>query len=165
MPKYARKRAAAEKTVTTASDKTRIVLVVTEASPVDRLWAAAEEAIRGTEAEVLVLLLSDDRWVRAASLPFTQEISRIGAKVSAFTHQRARQIASEATARTQTTLQELAGRAKVSCSFRALSESEPDHIREFVAASSLFVAPSTIRTLSVFASLEQSGCRMVLVDP
>ncbi len=148
----------------TTSEHTRIVLAVTTASPIDRLWAAAEEAVRGMDAEIVVLLLSDDRWQRAASLPFTREISRIGARYSVFTQQRAEQIAGEATARTQAIFQELAGKANRSCSFCAISESQPDHIHEIVASSSVFVAPSSIKGLSLFASVERIGCRIVLVD-
>lgn len=150
--------------MTATSERTRIVLAVPESSRVDRLWAAAEEAIRGIEAELVVLLLSDDRWQRAASLPFTQEISRIGGRYSAFTRQRAQRIASEAIARTQTALSDLAGKARLQCSFCALSESQPDSIHEFVAAGTVFVAPSSIKGLSLYASIEKSGCRIVLVD-
>lgn len=56
----------------------RIVIAVTETTPVARLWEAALRLLRDTPAELTALYVQDDRWRRAASLPFTREILRSG---------------------------------------------------------------------------------------
>ena len=75
----------------------RILIAVTETSPVADLWRAALTRREG-DAELIALFLSDDRWHRAASLPFTREISRLGA-VADFTRQRADQLYRESVER------------------------------------------------------------------
>lgn len=151
--------------MTRKNDRTRVLMAVTEASPIERLWQAALEMIRETEAELYVLLLIDDRWHRAASLPFTREISRIGGAHSDFTRQRAEQVRSETVAKVRMVIEEKATEANLVCSFETLSESEPEHINEFVVGRrSIVVAPSGIRTLPLFASIERLDCQIVLVE-
>ena len=60
-----------------ADEKTRIVIAVTETTRLPVLWKAAARRFGTLPVEVVTLFLEDDRWVRAASLPFTREISRL----------------------------------------------------------------------------------------
>ena len=53
----------------------RILIAITEFSPVDLLWQAALKRIGDTPTELLALYFAEDHWRRAASLPFTREIS------------------------------------------------------------------------------------------
>jgi hypothetical protein len=58
--------------------KHRVVIAVTETSPVARLWDAALRLLRESPADLVALYVEDDRWHRVASLPFTREILRSG---------------------------------------------------------------------------------------
>ena len=83
-----------------AESKRRIVIAVTETTPVQRLWGAAMRVLEDSPGELVTLFVAEDRWRRVASLPFTREISRTG-RVADFTHNRAKQIQKDAVARTR----------------------------------------------------------------
>ena len=70
---------------------TRVLIAVTEFSPVDKLWRAALDIIAESPGELLAVFVSEDHWHRAASLPFTLEISRLSGAGAKFTQQRAEQ--------------------------------------------------------------------------
>ena len=73
-------------------DKLRVVIAVTASSPLAALWHAAMNLLDESPGQLVALFIDDDRWQRAASLPFTREISRIGGAVADFTVQRAEQV-------------------------------------------------------------------------
>ena len=89
----------------------RVVIALTETSPVPDLWEAAMRAVEGSSAELVAIFLHDERWERAASLPFTREVSLAGGAASDFTAQRAARLLGETAAKMQKNIEELASRA------------------------------------------------------
>jgi hypothetical protein len=63
----------------------RVMLAVTETSPLDKLWQSLIDNLAGSRAEVVTVFVSDDTWRRVASLPFAVEISRVSGARAAFT--------------------------------------------------------------------------------
>lgn len=152
--------------MTKRSDKKpRIVIAVTELAPVHQLWSAALKLLAESRAELLAVFITDDRWHRAASLPFTREISRISGMDEDFTARRAIQVHDEAIHRTQIQIQELASRADLKLVFEVLAESDQQRVRELVTGSNdTLIAPSVIGTRPLFEELRKLGCRIVLIE-
>lgn len=143
----------------------RIVIAVTELSPVRQLWREALQRLSESHAEVLALFVTDDRWHRAASLPFTREISRVSGMDMDFTLRRASQVHEEAINRTRYRMQELASEADLALAFKVLPESHQRQIRELVAGSqNILIAPSFITRRPLFAELQKLDCRIVLIE-
>lgn len=157
---------AVKKDMTTNSgESTRILLALTATSRVEKLWEAALQMARASGAELTVLLLKDDTWHRAASLPFTREISRLGGIHSDFTLQRAEQLSNDAVARTRELAQTLANAAQLKCSFEVVVSSAEADIKALVTGrQSTVVAPSHITVLPFYASLMQLDCKLLLVE-
>jgi hypothetical protein len=86
----------------------RILLLLTEQSPMQRLWQVVEQQLSDTHSEIVALFVNDERWRRAASLPFTREISRVSGTHREFTAQRAAEIDRHIIGRVQSRLRELA---------------------------------------------------------
>jgi hypothetical protein len=151
--------------MSTNRETTRIAIAVTESSPVKQLWRAALRYLSNSEAELTALFVADDRWHRAASLPFTCEISRIGGAIANFTAQRAEQVSNEAATRAQRRMEELASEAGLALGFEVLSESDQERVRELVAgAQNILIAPSFMASRSIFAQFEKLDCRIVLIE-
>ena len=107
-----------------SDDKLRVLIAVTEASPLSALWRAAMNLMSESPAEVMALFVDDNRWRRAASLPFTREISRVSGAAADFTVQRAEQLNKEAIKRTLQHIEKLASQADLSFAFEVLPESD-----------------------------------------
>lgn len=147
------------------SETMRIAIAVTEFSPVQQLWRAALRHMSDSQAELTALFVADDRWHRAASLPFTCEISRIGGAVASFTAQRAEQVSNEAAIRAQRRMEELASEAGLALGFEVLPESDQERIRELVASTSnILIVPSFITSRPIFAQFRKLDCRIVLIE-
>ena len=145
--------------------KLRVVIAVTETTPVTRLWKAALQLLRESPADVATLYVEDDRWHRVASLPFTREILRSGGVPVEFTRQRAEQVSKERAARVQEVISELAAEANLKPAFEVLSESDAERLREFIGShENILVAPSFISTRPIFAVLTELNCRIQLVE-
>lgn len=141
------------------------MLAVTETSSLQDLWRAAMEHLTGEHAELITVFVRDDRWRRAASLPFTEEISRANGGSMNFTLQRAEQVDSDAVTRTQGRLQQLATEAEIQLAFEILAEHEAARIHEFVRSESdLLIAPSFFKGQPIYAELARLKCRILLVD-
>ena len=148
-----------------AESRTRIIITLTETSPIDVLWSVALERLTSPETELLTLYIADDRWQRAASLPFTQEIPRLGGVPAVFTMQRAQRLHDAAVARARQRMQQLAAEAKRRLEFEILSEPDEKRLRELVGErDSILIAPSLIRKQPIFAQLSTIGCRIELVE-
>ena len=151
--------------MTTTNKAPRVLLAVTEASPVDKLWRAALDFLQRTEGDLTILLVRDDRWHRAASLPFTREISRLGAGRSDFTIQRAEEVSSESLARLRALTQTLASEARLRCSFEELKDTDLTTVKNIVSGrQSILIADSPLTSLPIYASLTRLDCQVVLVD-
>lgn len=145
--------------------KARILIAVTELTPVQQLWDEALQYVQRSPAELLALFLVEDHWHRAASLPFTREISRMSGMDTDFTLQRARQIHDEAINRARDRMQALASQADLVLDFEVLPESEQERIGELVAGSrSILIVPSFLTTHPFFTFVQQADCRIVLIE-
>ncbi len=147
------------------SETLRIAIALTESGPMQQLWRAALRYLSDSHAELVALFVVDDRWHRAASLPFTCEISRIGGAVADFTVHRAEQVSEEAVTRARRRMEDLASEAGLALAFEVLSESDQECVRELVAdARSILIAPSFITNRPIFAQLEKLDCQVVLIE-
>jgi hypothetical protein len=145
--------------------KLRVVIALTETTPVARLWKAALKLLRESPADLVTLYVEDDRWHRVASLPFTREILRSGGVPVEFTRQRAEQVRRERATRIRELIQKLAAESNVKPVFEILGESDVERLREFVGShENILVAPSFISTRPIFAMLSEMNCRIELVD-
>ena len=143
----------------------RVVIAVTETTPIARLWETALRLLRDTPAELAALYVQDDRWYRVASLPFTREVLRSGGVAVEFTEQRAEQVSRERAAHVQELVQKLAADANLKAAFEILSESDAERLREFIGNhENILVVPSFISTRPIFAVLSEMNCRIELVD-
>ena len=145
--------------------KLRIVIAVTETTPVALLWEAALRLLRESRAELVALYVRDDRWHRVASLPFTREILRSGGVAVEFTRQRAEQVSRERAARVREAIRKLAAEAQLEPVFESLDESDTLRLREFIGSrGNILVVPSFISTRPIFALLSELNCRIELVE-
>ena len=143
----------------------RVVMAVTETTPVARLWETALRLLQEAPAELATLYVQDDRWHRVASLPFTREILRSGGVAVEFTQQRAEQVGRERAARVQELVRKLAAESNLKPAFEVLSESDAERLREFIGSyENILVAPSFISTRPIFAMLSEMNCRIELVE-
>lgn len=146
-------------------DMRRVVIAITETSPVADLWQAAMGILRESRGDLLALFVDDDRWRRAASLPFTTEISRLGGGVADFTLQRAEELNREAVLRMQQRLQRLAAEAEKSLAFEVLPESDLKRIENlFGSGANVLVAPSFITNRPFYAQIQRLDCQVLLIE-
>jgi hypothetical protein len=152
--------------MTTMTDEnTRIVIALTERTPLRELWQKALQHRRETRTELLALFVADDQWHRAASLPFTCEISRVSGVNVNFTRERAKQVHEDAISRARRQMEELACEANLPFAFEVLLESDQKRIREFVSGSqNILIAPTFLTKRPLFAALEELGCQIVLIE-
>ena len=143
----------------------RILLAVTETSPVEQLWQSLVDQLAGAPGEVVTIIVTDDSWRRAASLPFTREISRISGVTAAFTHHRAEQIRAAAAVRARQRLERLARESQVELEFEILSEDEDSRVETLVTVErDILIAPSTLEGKPLFVKLARLHRRVVLVE-
>lgn len=146
-------------------DSARIVIAVTELTPIQELWREALQRLHESPANVHALFIADDQWHRAASLPFTREVSRIGGINANFTQRRASQLHEDAISRTRRRMQNLASEANQTIVFEVLLESNQHRIRELTTGpQSVLIAPSFITRLPLFADLQNLDCSVVLIE-
>ena len=149
----------------TTDDRLRVIIAVTESGPLAALWCAAMNILNESPAELVALFVDDDRWRRAASLPFTREISRIGGAVADFTAQRAEQVNKAAITQTQRRIEQLASKADLALAFEVLPESNQKRIQELIGGGqSVLIAPSFITTRQIYAHLTRLDCRILLIE-
>ncbi len=143
----------------------RVVIAITESSPLPELWREAMNLMSESPAELMALFMDDDRWRRAASLPFTREISRVSGAAADFTVQRAEQLNKEAIARMQERMQKLAEEAKLALAFEVLPESDRERIEALVGtAQNVLIAPSVIKKRPIYTHLSRCDCRILLIE-
>jgi hypothetical protein len=143
----------------------RVMLAVTDASSLQALWRVAMESLTSDRGELIAVFVRDDRWRRAASLSFTQEISRASGGSMKFTLRRAEEVDRDALAHTQGRLQKLAADSQIEFAFEILAENEAMRIHEFVRSESdLLIAPSFFKRRPFYGELARLKCRILLVD-
>jgi len=143
----------------------RIVIAITELSPVQRMWSEALHFIRESRADLHALFVEDKQWHRAASLGFTREISRLSGKGEHFTLQRAIEVHQDAINRARQQLQQLAAETEHVLAFEVLPESDRERLRKLVEGSRcLVIAPSQLANEPLIDELRQRGCQVVLIS-
>lgn len=147
------------------SEKRRILLAITEASPLPDLWRAVIEYLAGARGELTTVFVSDDRWHRAASLPFTREVSRVSGDSEDFTRERAQQIDEDTVGRTHRELERLATEADLPLEFEVLPEHDTAKLREIASVQrDILILPSFLKGRPVYAELTRMKCRIYYVD-
>ena len=146
-----------------SEEPVRVLFAVTESSPLAELWQAVLSR-RRSASEVVALYIADDRWHRAASLPFTREISRLGG-VANFTRQRADELVREAVVGTERRIKALAAEANLALAFEELSESNTERLEELAAGErSIVIAPALIQRQPIYSRMIHLGCRIELIE-
>jgi hypothetical protein len=142
----------------------RVVIALTELAPVRQIWAEALQFLEETRVDLHALFVEDERWHRAASLPFTREFSRVSGVHADFTLQRAIEVHKEVINRAQQQLQQLAAEAEHELAFEVLPESDQERIRDLVEdGQCIVIAPMVLADQPIFKELRELGCRMVLI--
>ncbi len=142
-----------------------VLLAVTETSPVEKLWASLVERVAGAPADVVTLFVCDESWHRAASLPFTCEISRVSGTQMAFTRWRAEQIGRDAAGRVRQRLEQLAAGTELRLIFEFLGAAEAGQVSRLVQVErDLLIAPSALEGQPLFAELAPRHRQVLLVQ-
>ena len=148
-----------------ASEKRRVLLAITEASPLQDLWRAVVDYLAGSHGELTTVFFSDDRWHRAASLPFTREVSKVSGDSEDFTRERAQQIDDDTVGRTHRELEKLASEAELSFAFEVLPEHDASKLKEIVSVQhDVLILPSFMKSRPIYAELTRLKCRVYYVD-
>ncbi len=143
----------------------RIVIAVTEMSPVQHLWHEALQLLEESRAELHALFVEDEKWHRAATLPFTREISRFSGIDADFTLQRAMEVHRQAIERAQRQFRQLAEEAERELTFEVLQESDRERARHLAEdGECLVIAPADLADEPLVRDLRERGCRIVLID-
>ena len=149
--------------MTKSDDDRRVIIAVTESTPLNRLWQVALRAVSASDGNVVAVYLHDERWRRAASLPFTREISPSGS-IADFTPERADQVLSETAGALQRRVETLASDAGVTIDFRVLPDSDEAKLQTVFAGRCLVIAPSVLERHPLFAVLTRLDIHFELVE-
>ena len=115
-------------------------------------------------AEIVALFLHDERWHRAASLPFTREVARAGGETTDFTAQRAEQLLADTVASLRRKVDELAAEANLTIEFESLPESEVSRTRSVAQdKENVLIAPAVLTKHPVVTELKQLNLRILFV--
>ena len=151
--------------MTRSKSSERVVIALTESCPVTDLWSAALEAVQGSRAELYAIFLHDERWQRAASLPFTREVPASGGAATDFTATRAAELLESAAASLRKAIDELATEAGLAVDFEVLPETDQTSVMTLLTSkSSIVVGPSVLAKHPIFVELQRSNLRVVLIE-
>jgi len=143
----------------------RIILAVTERSPLQAVWRVAEEYLDESQDELITFMVHDERWRRAASLPFTHEVSRFSGRRQDFTQWRAAQIDAAAATRLARQLRRLAQGARLKVSFEVLPEREvTDRLNQVSVTKDVLIASSELKRRPVYPELVRLQCQILFVE-
>lgn len=143
----------------------RVLLALTEANSIPDLWQAAAEHLGDEGAELVTVVLRDDRWRRAASLPFTREIFRVSGASTDFTVTRAERLDRDTIAGIRSRLQRFAEDAKVRFAFEVLAGQEAIRIHDLlISESDVFIAPSSFKGQPFYEEITRLKCRIRFVE-
>lgn len=143
----------------------KVMLAVTETSPLEKLWESLVENLAGSHAEVVTVFVRDDTWHRVATLPFTVEISRISGASVAFTQQRAEQLGEDAAGRMRQRLEQLAAESGLQPVFEVLTTTAVGEARRLVEIEcDLLIAPSLLKDLPLLSELAGRHRQVLLVE-
>ena len=142
----------------------RIVIAVTAVSPLQRFWQEALHIVAESRAELHALFLEDARWHRAATLPFTREISRLSGTDADFTAERAAELQNQAVERVQRELQNLAAEQRHELVFEVLPEADRQRIMDLASGTRcVIIAPEAVARQPEFKQVRKIGCRVIVI--
>ncbi len=148
-----------------SDDIRRIVIAMTESSPVKSLWETALRAASEEPADLVAVYIHDERWERAASLPFTREVQLVGGESEDFTLKRAEQLLEETISGMRARIEQLAKKAGCDVAFQVLAESDETQARSlFQAGASVVVSTGTLATISVMTELRRLDLKLLIVE-
>lgn len=143
----------------------RVLVAVTEANSVPDLLHEVTEHLADHAAELVLVFVNDDRWRRAASLPFTREILRISGVSTDFTSTRAEQVHQEAIDQIVSLLRQVAIDARTKFIFETIAEQEVVKIHDLLTSEAdVFVAPSSLRERPIYKEITRLKCRIRFVE-
>jgi hypothetical protein len=143
----------------------RVVIAMTESSPVQLLWDVALQAASEEPADLVAVFLYDERWERAASLPFTREVKSVGGASEDFTLKRAEQLLEECASGMRKSIEQLAKNAGCDVAFQVLPESDDTQVRTlFQAGASVVVSTSALADHPVMAELRRLELKLLIVE-
>ncbi|MDJ0653674.1 MAG: hypothetical protein QNJ40_05960 [Xanthomonadales bacterium] len=149
----------------TEQETRRVVLLLTEDEPLSHVWEAAQALAGETDEELVVLFVVDDRWHRAARLPYTMEVSTIGGEVRDFSVQRADQVIEEAADKARQRLDRLAARANRRLLFEILSTPDRELIQRLIGdVQSTLVASRRLLHHPIHSVFKNLQYEILLVD-
>ena len=147
----------------TSDERARILVAFTESSPVGELWRAVQRR-HGAATEVVALYISDDRWQRAASLPFTREISKLGGAMADFTQQRADELCRESVLEMHRRIKALAYESDLAFAFEELSQRNEMRLEELAThAETVLIASALITREPIYSRISRLRCHIELV--
>jgi hypothetical protein len=142
-----------------------IIIAVIESRGIAALWQAAMRRITHEPADLVTLFVEDERWRRAASLPFTKELPRVGGEPLAFTRQRARELRRETARQARQLIERLAAESERPVAFTTLTDSNAASLTELVGGRrSVLIAQQVITRQPVYARFVDLGCQIELVE-
>ena len=148
-----------------ATKKRRVLLAITETTPLSTLWRVVTQQVEGTKTELVTVFVCDDRWHRAASLPFTREVSRVGGNSANFTPQRAQQIKEDTVGRKHRELEKLASDAELSFAFEVLPEQDAGRLKDLITfEQDVLIAPALLKDRPIYAEITRLKCRILFVE-
>jgi len=143
----------------------RLLIALTEETPVGRLWQVVLEHMQDYPADVCALFVTDERWHQAASLPGTLEISRVSGAALEFTRERADQLCRAAADRVRRDIERMAAESRLRLTFDVFTELSPEKLRELLPGKrSLVIASSHLKLHAAYSVLESLQCHVILVD-
>ena len=144
----------------------RVVIALTDTTSITEMWERAMQVIRGKHAELTVVFLHDESWQRAASLPFTREVSKVGGQSSDFTLRRAEQLLSVQASGLQENIETLARSAGLPVAFQVLPEADQAGVRTLISSEiNIVIGPTVLARHPVFLELQSSEKEIVFVGP
>ena len=148
------------------TERRRVLVAVTEANSIPDLLREVTEHLADETAELVLVFFNDDRWRRAASLPFTREILRISGASTDFTSTRAEQVHQEAIDEIVGRLRKFAADARTRFAFETIPEHEVVRIHDLLTSEAdVFVAPSSFRDRPIYKEITRLKCRISFVEP
>ena len=147
----------------TSEERAKILVAVTESSPIAKLWQAVLSRQSAT-TEIVALFISDDRWQRAASLPFTREISTLGGTIVDFTRQRAEELYRESVLGIQRRIKALAAEADLAFAFEELSQQNAWRLEELATHDeTVLIASAQITREPIYRLISHLRCHIELI--
>jgi hypothetical protein len=148
-----------------SDDIRRIVIAMTESSPVQPLLETALQAASDEPADLVAVFLYDERWERAASLPFTREVKLVGGESEDFTLKRAAQLLEESVSDMRTRIEQLAKKAGRDVDFQVLPESDDTQVRTlFQAGASVVISTSALAEHPVMTELRRLDLKLLVIE-